>query len=142
MNEQIRMRMLREVALRADGFYPTAERLGHKAAKELTERKRAQITGLESIANSALKTSDVFDFIKIRTARQKEWQNGHWGSELLKFLSQDLRRHREQICAVLQVEPQSAEGLEVHLLLIREFVRQLAAHYEYDCQFPGSGGTR
>lgn len=133
MNEQKRMGILREVALRSDGFYEKAQELGQKAAVALKRDKRSQITGLEGIANSALKTTDVFDFIKLRTARHKkgEWS---WGPALLDVLSKDLRNDKNSICEQLKIEPpNSLEGLEVHLLLIREFVRQLAAQYEYEC---------
>jgi hypothetical protein len=132
-DQQLRIKMLREVALRADGFYDKAEKLGRKAAEELTDKKSSQIKGLEGIANSALKTSDVFDFIKTRTARQKEWQKGDWGPDLLTYLSRDLRTARRTICTQLEIDPEGIDGLEVHLMLIREFVRQLAAHYEYVC---------
>jgi hypothetical protein len=130
-DQQLRIKMLREVALRADGFYDRAEKLGQKAAQELTDKKSSQINNLEGIANSALKTSDVFDFIKTRTARQKEWQA--WGPDLLKYLSRDLRTERRRICGQLNIDTEGIDGLEVHLMLIREFVRQLAAHYEYAC---------
>jgi hypothetical protein len=135
---QQRMLILREVALLADKptFYNKAEELGKKAAEALTDRKRSQITGLESLANSAFKTSDVFDFIKLRLARQDEWRKSNWGEDLLNFLSRDLREHRKMICKNLipQIESDSPGGLEIHLLLIREFIRQLAAHYEYACK--------
>lgn len=130
----LRMRILREVALRADGFYEPAQRLGSQAASNLTDKKRAQISGLESIANSALKTTDVYDYVKVRTARQKEWQS--WGPALLTYLSRDLRTVRDTICRVLGIDNNDAQELEVHLLLIREFIRQLAAQYEYACKFP------
>ncbi len=130
----LRMRILREVALQADRFYDQAQALGHKAATNLTDKKRSQISGLENIANCALKTTDVFDYIKLRTARQKEWQS--WGPELLTYLGRDLRTQSESITATLEIDRDSAEGLEVYLLLIREFVRQLAAQYEYACKFP------
>lgn len=137
MDEQTRMGILREVALRADGFYEKAQDLGKKAAAALGPSKRSQITGLEGIANSALKTTDVFDFIKLRTARHKkgEWIKGNWGPDLLNVLSQDLRSDKNTICSSLAIDPKSLDGLEVHLLLIREFTRQLAAHYEYECAF-------
>lgn len=135
---QLKMLMLREIALLADtpAFYNKAEELGRKAANCLTDRKRSQITGLESLANSAFKTTDVFDFIKLRIARQDEWRKENWGEALLNFLSRDLREHRKVICAkpILQIDPDSTGGLEIHLLLIREFIRQLAAHYEYACK--------
>ena len=134
--QQRRMSILREVAYRADLFYGDAKKLGQKAAQALTRKKRSQITGLEATANSALKTSDVFDFIKLRTARQKEWQGNRLGAELLAYLKDTLREERNIICNNLNVDSDSAVGLQVHLLLIREFVRQLSAHYEYACEFP------
>jgi len=142
MSERTRIKILREVGLCADGFYDRAEELGKKAASALTSSKRSQITGLEGVANSALKTTDVFDFVKTRTARHKEWRESNFGPDLLNFLSRDLRQDRQAICSSLDIELQSANGLEVHLLLIREFVRQLAAHYEYTCKFPQAGGNQ
>ena len=142
MTEQaIGMKILRQVALRADSFYAKAEQLGGRAARALSDKKRSQINGLEGIANSALKTSDVFDYIKVRTARQEEWRKENWGPDLLDYLSRDLRDQRKSICQQLNIDANSAEGIQVHLLPIREFVRQLAAHYEYTCQFPKAGGA-
>jgi hypothetical protein len=140
-DQAMRMEMLREVSLRADNFYGEAEKLGTIAAKALTDKKRSQISGLQATANSALKTTDVFNYIKLRTARQPEWQQGRWGIELLEYLSRDLRTDRKEICGDLGIQdPNSPEGLEVHLMLIREFVGQLAAQYEYACKFPHAGG--
>lgn len=108
MTEQtLRMKMLRAVALRADKFYDKANDLGSRAAQALTDKKRSQINSLEGVANSALKTTDVFDFIKVRTARQEEWRKGNWGPELLDYLSRNLREQRKAICAdkELDIDP-------------------------------------
>jgi hypothetical protein len=140
-DQAMRMEMLRQVALRADTFYGKAEQLGKRAAGALGSGKRAQISGLQATANSALKTTDVFDYIKLRTARQKEWQQGRWGIDLLTYLSGKLREERKAICDTLGVTMESPEGLEVHLMLIQEFVGQLAAQYEYACTFPNAGGA-
>ena len=129
MKPQQRIGVRREVALQADRFYDDAQALGKRAAEAQT--KRAQISGLEAIVNSADKTSDVFDFIKLRVARHKEWRKRDWGSDLLDALSKDLHKKKDDICKDLEIEQRSLDGLEVHLLLIREFVRQVAAHYEY-----------
>jgi len=140
MSSQLRLHILREVALRADSFQPQAEDLGSKAARALTDSKRAQITGLESMANSALKVTDVLDFIKLRSARQEEWRTGNWGALLLEFVRDNLREQRNQICATLKIDAPSPHSQEVHLMLIREFVRQLSAHYEYECKYPQQAG--
>ena len=144
---QRRLRMLRAVALQADreNVRKKAEDLGEKAAKGLTHDRRAQVTGLENAANSAFKVSDVFNYIKLRTARHKEWSHANWGPELLDYLSggnpppnpaplSNLRLIRDQICGELHIATDSAEGLDVYLLLIREFVRQFSAEYEYRCK--------
>ena len=129
MNAQQRIGVRREVALQADCFYDQAQELGKLAAEAKTNR--AQISGLEAIVNSADKTSDVLDFIKLRVARHPEWRKGDWGAKLLDALSKDLRKTKDDTCKELEIERQGLDGLEVHLLLMREFVRQVAAHYEY-----------
>ncbi len=133
--QQLRMAMLREVAYHADLFYIQAQSIGAKAAKALKEgnRGRSQITGLEAIANSALKTTDVLDFIKNQAARHSEWRKDGWGVELLEYLSKDLRQKKDIICSKekLGIDPQSIDGLEVHLQLIRTFIHQVAAHFEF-----------
>lgn len=129
MNVQQRIGVRREVALQAELFYDQAQELGQLAFEAGTNR--AQMSGLEAITNSADKTSDVFNFIKRRGARRPEWRKRDWGAKLLDALSKDLRQKKEAICKDLDIEQQSLDGLEVHLLLIQEFVRQVAAHYEY-----------
>jgi|GEM_PF-5099172 hypothetical protein len=86
-------------------------------------------TGLESIANSAFKVSDIFDYIKTRTARHEQ----RWlrlGQQLLTYLEQDLGQKRNAICQDLGLSNQE-DHQEVYLLLIRAFIQQLVAHYEY-----------
>ena len=136
MTELKRIQILRAVALEADLFYEQAQEIGNKSAANLTKNKRAQITGLEAIANSALKISDVFDYIKIRTARQSEWRQ--WGPDLLIILSEDLKNKKKNICDRLTLGYDSPEAQEIYLLLTREFVHQLAANYEYACVVRGN----
>lgn len=135
-NAQERLKVMREVALHADNMQETARKIGANAAQGLTRSRRSQVTGLESIANSALKTSDVLDYIKLRIARQRrdEWTYGGWGPELLAFLSDTLRGERTTICQQLGLDAAGMDGLEVHLMLVREFVRQFSAEYEYQCR--------
>jgi len=133
MNQQIKI--AREVAVRADGFYENAKTLGEKA----TTVKRAQITGLESQANSALKVSDVLDFIKVRTARHEEWRKQQFGPELLQFIEQNLRQQRQDICAILSIADDTITAQDVYLLLIRALIRQIAAQYEFTSQLRGGG---
>jgi hypothetical protein len=128
MNEDLRI--MRQVALKADAFYEDASRLGTLAARCLTDKKRSQITGLESICNSSMKVSDPCDFIKVRTARHKEWQKENLGEQVLEFIEKTIAKYRGEVCAVLSITDER-EKQEIYLMLIREFVRQMAAQYEY-----------
>ena len=150
--DKLRLQMVRAVEIEADAepFYNKATELGQKAARALGRDKRSQITGLESIANSTQKASDVFDYIKLRTARQKEWQQGELGQEILKYLETDLRGKRDNIYKTLGLPPiQSARQQEVslrqevYMRLIRAFVAHLAAQYEFSCMTEeGNRGRR
>ena len=124
------LKTMREVGMHLDGLYTKIQELGTLAATSLGGGKRAQITGLESIANSALKVGDVRDYIKIRTARQREWLTHGLGKELLAFIENDLERKRTETCKTLGLN-QPMQQQQVYLLFIRELVRQLAAQYEY-----------
>lgn len=127
-----RMKIVHEVALAAEGFYDKARDFGKQAATALKENKRAQITGLESVANDSMKVTDVFNYIKTRTARQSEWRDQNFGFELLAYLEKDMGNKRNDLISKLSLARDTKESQEVYILLIREFVRQLAAQYEYE----------
>ena len=128
-----RMKIIHEVAMAADAedFYGQASKFGRLAFQALSHEKRAQITGLENVANNSAKVTDVFNYIKTRTARQKEWQKENLGRELLNYLEKDLGRRRDELLVKLAIAKGTPESQEVYIALIREFVRQLAAQYEY-----------
>lgn len=128
---RIRLQIVREVSLVADQdeFYNQAEKLGQVAAQKMTSRHRSQITDLENVANTALKVTDVLNHIKNQTARRNYWQD--LGPDLLKFVQNDLGKRKKEICSTLSFSPDTRLGQQVHLYLIREFIRQLTAHYEY-----------
>ena len=136
------MKIIRKVAQQADNFSQDAERLGGKAAHAFPREARAQVTGLESIANSSLKVADILDYLKVRTARSHrdsregpvKWCVENLGRELVEYLGETLKRVRDRIWADPDLIRTPEGDQEVHLLLIREFVRQLAAHYEYSLQ--------
>lgn len=127
------MQLIRAVALQADAVSAKAEDFGRRAADAITgDAGNRQIKGLENIANSALKVSDVLDYIKRQTAkcdRNKSWRKDDFGASLLKFISEDLRRRCDAVAQ--QLGAADVERQRIHLLLIREFVRQMAAHYAF-----------
>lgn len=134
-----RLKIVREVSVQADGFYARAEELGNLAARALPaenqNKRRSQITNLENIANNALKVTDVVNYLKKQTGKSKPdtgWKMEHLGDSLINMLGLDgaLELTSQQICAKLDLTD-PVEKQRIHLLLIREFVRQLTAHYEW-----------
>jgi hypothetical protein len=133
---------VQQVAIQADNFYGEGERFGGWAAEALGSRQRAQVTGLEGIANSSLKVSDVLDYLKKQTAKDKpgiRWRHlsqerKELGTELIAFIRDQLRQKRDAVCqAVTRLtgqEPSEEEKQQAHIALIRELIRQVAAQYE------------
>ena len=132
----VRMKVLQAVEREADNpqFYKRACQFGKKAAqRQALYKNRSQITGLEAIAESN-RVSDVFNYVKLRTARQEGWCYQNLGQELLGYLEQDLNRKKDEICRNLGQNTKDIESVdkqEVYRLLIRQFVAHMAAHYEY-----------
>lgn len=129
-----RMKILKEVGVVADKFRNDAEKMGDLAKKAFPDEKnRSQMKHLENIANSALKVSDVLDYIKRQTGRSKpheKWKVGNFGSDLLDHI-QRRKGDTEDISDELDISDE-IDRLEVNLLLIREFVKQVVIHYEYN----------
>src|SRR5581483_2602929 len=109
------------------------------------ERHRAQLTGLENIAETAHKVSEVLDFIKKQFARpgldawRKPVRGKRFGEEVKNFIEQNLKEEARNICLELALPAQGEEGQryeqEIYLELIRQFIRQLVVHYEYLVQY-------
>ncbi|HYU71691.1 MAG TPA: hypothetical protein VEL31_03335 [Ktedonobacteraceae bacterium] len=139
------MKIIREVNIQAETFYAEAKQLGDYAADTFGEKHRSQITGLENIAESAFKTSDIFDYIKRQTARHKDWQRSDFGKKLIEKLETKLDNNRKIICASLEIsektEGERQERRRIYLLLIRQFIRQMAVEYEFQVSF-GKGARR
>ncbi len=145
------MRRIREISIQAETLYEDAVRLGNHAAyafKDLSRSKRnshrSQMTGLENIAESGLKTSDIFDYIKKQIARFDYWRKGFpgnqdpnegFGEALKSFLEGEVKRRRDRICKVLDIGDVTDEDKykrqQIYLQLIRQFIRQLVVQYEY-----------
>src|SRR5579859_1573604 len=140
------MKIISEVSNQAENHYEDAVALGDHAAYVLRATHRAQMTSLENIAESTFKTSDVFDFIKKQTARFSYWRqsmpenqsssgnkkaNQPFGPRLKDFLEQDLKRAADEVYARSPLpagsttDKEMLERRRIHLLLIRQFIRQM-----------------
>lgn len=137
------MQIVREVSIEAEDFYEDAVKLGDHAASTLEVRHRSQMTGLENIAESTFKTSDVFDYIKKQTARFSHWRqpfsepknsNQGFGERLKAYLEGELVEKLDNVCKRLGIGDSYKDKQErrhIYLLLIRQFVRSMVVEYEY-----------
>jgi hypothetical protein len=104
------------------------------------------MTGLESIAESTFKTSDVFDYIKKQTARFPHWRQPFsaqrnapqgFGERLKTYLEETLTEKLKQVCAPDRLNlgdtsyGDRQERRHIYLLLIRQLVRSMVVEYEY-----------
>jgi hypothetical protein len=143
------MKVIREVSNQAEVFYKDAVALGNHAAHAFGSKAehRSQMTSLENIANSTFKTSDVFDYIKKQTARHDEWRRTFqlsdvpdigFGERLLKYLQENLATTLNTLCGPnrLNVPSNTESGQQerrhIHLLLMRQFIRQMVVQYEFE----------
>ncbi len=145
------MRIIREVNDQAEQFYPRAEKLGKLAAKMIEKDHRSQMTSLENIAETTLKSSDVYDYIKKQMARPHfdKWRippnqprppqgqqqpNKSFGQSLLDELDR-LKGTRDFICTHLSIGIETDEDKydrqQVFLKLIRQLIRQVVVQYEF-----------
>ncbi|HZS75776.1 MAG TPA: hypothetical protein VFA41_04120 [Ktedonobacteraceae bacterium] len=136
------MQIILEVNNQADSFYDDAVKLGDHAAAAL-KRSRAQLTGLETIAESTNKISDVFDYIKKQTARNSSWRQTYkdspdegFGVRLKNYLDTKLRIRANTLCEKrLNIgdtsEEDQRERRRIHLLLMRQFIHKMVVQYEY-----------
>lgn len=144
------MQIIREVNVQAEIFYEDAVQIGDHAAYALTRAHRSQMTGLENIAESTLKATDILDFIKRQTARFPYWRQTFpgekpsdeaFGERLKNYLEKEIATKRNAICnaRVLNIGEETDEDKtlrrHVYLLLIRQFLRQMVAEYEYRVSF-------
>jgi hypothetical protein len=139
------LQIIREVNDMAAELYDDARSMGEHAAYALRDSHRSQMTGLENIAESTLKFSDVLDYIKKQTARYSYWQKGYpayktnpqlaFGERLQNFVEIQLAQRRDIISERLYLGNQSDADRkirrQIYLQLIRQFIRQMVVHYEY-----------
>lgn len=138
------MVFIQQVALKADDFYPLGEQLGHWAQRAFGRRRRAQITNLEQIANSAVKVADVLNFVKKQTGKArpnetwKATENGNegFGAALLRVFREQVDPRCDEVLAFVAQQTNQPTGDDdrqrTRLALIRELIAQLAAQYEME----------
>lgn len=129
----LRVALDRAIARASDGY----DRRAQEYAGQLTGTKldKTQIRGLETLASTTDKVSDITDWLKLRVGRDSKregWAKEGVGRDLLTTL-EGLRTDAHKIVAKLSKSYTTDPDLErqVHLRLCREFLKHLAAHFEY-----------
>jgi len=131
--------LLKKVSLHSDDYYEDAKPLGEIARDAFGRQNKAQMSNLENIANSATRVADILDFIKRQTGRSKpgsRWLKQNFGRQLLEYLDGRLRKQAAELvsevaAALKDSQFQTGDKQHVHILLCREFIRHLMAHYLY-----------
>lgn len=133
----LRLRLLQEVARVSDGYSEVAQELA-TAMEEAREGSRLIITqtqmrSLENVAYTTPKVSDIFDLIKKQIGR------GLWPVEIGDGLLAALGQRQAEARRIAQVvDPQDSDlSRRTYLLLCREFIKHLAAHFIYQRKLHG-----
>jgi hypothetical protein len=132
-NMALRVALDRDVARTSDGYDKRAQEYASRLTG--TRLDKTQVRGLESLACTTDKVSDITDWLKLRVGRDSSWDR--WakegiGRDLLAEL-EGLRKDAQKIVAALSrtYSLDADQERQVHLRLCREFLKHLAAHFEY-----------
>ncbi len=127
----------REITCKSDSYdHQTSE-----YAKQLISTKldKTQIRQLETLAYTTGKISDLIDWLKIHVGRDKDrnrWAQNGIGRNLIANLERLREDAWEIVMKIEERYPLSQKDPDlvrrVHLRLIREYLKHLAAHFEYE----------
>jgi len=142
----LRVALERAIARKSDEY----DRRAREYAAQLTRTKldKTQVRGLETLAITTDKVSDIIDWLKLRVGRdsgRERWAKEGIGRDLvneLEWLREDARKIVEDARKIVDelrggehtafaqtVDPDLER--QVHLRLCREFLKHLTAHFEY-----------
>lgn len=136
----LKLKIDKMVAIESDNFYEESEELGNIAAEAFKDKDQqkgnSQINGLKNICYSAHRLADIYDYIKRQTGRsekEKKWGFKGFGSELLQKLKGlgDCAQGIVEKAGIVEEEQKLAWQRQIHILLCREYVKHLAAHFLY-----------
>jgi len=133
VSENRKLKYLKEANTIADQteFRGKAKDMGEKAGKIFSDK--TQMKNLENIANSSMKITDILNFIKRQTGKDKDrknWYKNNFGPELLDTMEGYLAEASTSVKQKLEVTD-PGEQMLIDLLIVREFIRQVVIHYEY-----------
>jgi hypothetical protein len=121
----MRLKLRQEIARISDGYADAAQELATKMEK--TRLKISQVRGLESVAYTTDKVSDILDLVKKQIGRER------WRAEVGEDLLDELGKRQADARRIAQAVDRNDGDLprRAHLLLCREYIKHLAAHFVY-----------
>jgi len=126
----LRVALERAIARKSDEYDQSARQYAYQLVG--TKLDKTQVRGLETLASTTDKVSDITDWLKLRVGRDAG--RDHWAKEGIgRDLVTELEGLRNDAKKIVQELSQRDPDLErqVHLRLCREFLKHLAAHFEY-----------
>jgi hypothetical protein len=126
----LRVALERAIARKSDEYDQSARRYAGQLVG--TKLDKTQVRGLETLASTTDKVSDITDWLKLRVGRdagRDRWAKEGIGRDLVTEL-EGLRNDAKKIVQELSQRDPDLER-QVHLRLCREFLKHLAAHFEY-----------
>ncbi len=126
----LRVALERAIARKSDEYDQSARRYADQLVG--TKLDKTQVRGLETLASTTDKVSDITDWLKLRVGRdsgRERWAKEGIGRDLVNEL-EGLRNDAKKIVQGLSQVDHDLER-QVHLRLCREFLKHLAAHFEY-----------
>jgi hypothetical protein len=131
---QLRLQRLQDRSSHA--YYDNTKELAAVALKAFKDRR--PMRSLEALAFRARSPVDVFTFVKSQTGKEGKkdqgWRHDDFGTRLLTAL-EELQADAKSIVQDVFGSAEGAQGeewlMEVHLGLIRLYVRHLVSHYLY-----------
>jgi hypothetical protein len=129
----VRVALEQAIAKKSDEYAGQAKGIADQLSRANLDN--TQIRGLETLACTTDKVSDITDWLKLRVGRdskRERWAREGVGRDLLSML-EGLRSDARQICAALRETYPLDDDQErrLHLRLCREYLKHLAAHFEY-----------
>ncbi len=115
--------ILREIDLYLEDFYPNSVNAGNQMAS--ADLRMAQIRGLETLVTSVTRFSEIINYIKNQTGKDKKNTWVQVGSLLLSQLEQLENKAGEM------GNGDPVVTLEIKMKLARGWAKQVVAHYLY-----------
>lgn len=136
---QAEIAIRRRISAFSDAYYHDSKKLGEIAWQAFQGNSNSQLRGLENIANSTIRSSDILDYIKIQTGRSRpttKWRHKAFGETLIEKMENQLPSDAQVVLDFVKGEVKDHQLVEddlrrIHIILCRELIKHTIANYLY-----------